>query len=129
MAGELPSVAALAYLGDAVHSLFVRSRLVQSGLCKSGTLHAAAQTYVTAEAQTTLYHRIADLLTEEEVAVFRRAFNSGHLQRPKHASGAEYRTATGFEAVLGLLYHTAQTERLYYLLERAHGEDLCHADD
>ena len=68
------------------------------------------------------------LLTEEEAAVFRRAFNSGHLQRPKHASGAEYRTATGFEAVLGLLYHTAQTERLHYLLEMAHGEDLCHAD-
>ena len=55
--GRLPSVGALSYLGDAVHSLYVRRMLVSSGLSKSSDLNAAALKYVTAEAQSEMYAR------------------------------------------------------------------------
>jgi ribonuclease-3 family protein len=119
----IPSVMALAYLGDARHSLYVRRMLVESGIAKSKELNERALEYVTAEAQAGLFSKIENELTEEEKATFKRAFNSGHLNRPKHASFKEYRTATGFEAVIGLLEWRKDTERLEYLLSLAHRED------
>ncbi len=118
-----PSVMALAYLGDARHALYVRKMLVGRGIQKSKELNALALEYVTAEAQAKLYAKIEDALSEEEKATFKRAFNSGHLNRPKHASLKEYRTATGFEAVIGLLEWQGNGERLEYLLDLAHRED------
>ena len=119
----LPAVGALAYLGDARHALFVRRMLVGRGLCKSGDLNKAALSYVTAEAQAKMYEKIAPLLTEEEAATFKRAFNSNHLNKPKHASGRDYRTATGYEAVIGMLCFLGEDERLEYLLKISHSED------
>ncbi|MBE6644770.1 MAG: Mini-ribonuclease 3 [Ruminococcaceae bacterium] len=121
---DLPSVAALSYLGDARHSLFVRRMLVLRGLTKSADLNREALRYVTAEAQAKMYEKIADLLLPEEVDVFRRASNSTHLNKPKHASGKDYRYATGFEAVVGMLEWLGDTERLEFLLEKSHSEDL-----
>ena len=120
---SLPSAAALSYLGDARHSLYVRRMLVESGLTKSGDLNREALKFVTAEAQAQMYLRIADELTEEEADVFRRASNSTHLNRPKHASGRDYRFATGFEAVIGMLEWLGRTERLEYLLNKSHEKD------
>ena len=120
---SLPSAAALSYLGDARHSLYVRRMLVESGLTKSGDLNREALKFVTAEAQAEMYLRIADELTEEEADVFRRASNSTHLNRPKHASGRDYRFATGFEAVIGMLEWLGRTERLEYLLNKSHEKD------
>ncbi len=114
---------ALAYLGDARHSLYVRRMLINRGIQKSKELNAKALEYVTAEAQASLFLKIENELTEEEKATFKRAFNSGHLNRPKHASLKEYRTATGFEAVIGLLEWEGDFARLEYLLNLAHGED------
>lgn len=119
----IPSVMALAYLGDARHSLYVRRMLVEGGIAKSKELNEKALLYVTAEAQAGLFSKIENELSEEERATFKRAFNSGHLNRPKHASLKEYRTATGFEAVIGLLEWRKDTERLEYLLSLAHRED------
>jgi ribonuclease-3 family protein len=119
----IPSVMALAYLGDARHSLYVRRMLVEGGIAKSKELNETALKYVTAEAQAGLFSKIENELSEEERATFKRAFNSGHLNRPKHASLKEYRTATGFEAVIGLLEWRKDTERLEYLLSLAHRED------
>ena len=85
---ELPSVMALSYIGDACHSLFVRKMLVERGICKSGELNAAALEYVTAEAQAKMARRIEPLLLEDEREVYRRAANSGHLNKPKHSSAA-----------------------------------------
>ena len=116
-----PSVMALAYLGDARHSLYVRRMLIGRGIQKSKELNSTALEYVTAEAQARLFSRIEKELNEEEMATFKRAFNSGHLNRPKHASLKEYRTATGFEAVVGLLEWQRDEERLEYLLDLAHG--------
>ena len=119
----MPSVMALAYLGDARHALYVRKMLVRRGLTKSRDLNAAALDYVTAEAQARAYEKIADALTDEERDVFKRAFNSTHLNKPKHASGRDYRTATGFEAVMGLLEWRADSARLEFLLNESHEED------
>ncbi len=118
-ASELPSVAALSFLGDAVHSLYVRRMLVAGGTSKSGSLNEAARRYVSAEAQAVQARAVAELLTEEERDVYRRAFNSGHLNRPKHASGADYRAATGLEAVLGMHAHLGNTARIEELMKIA----------
>ena len=118
-----PSVMALAYLGDARHALYVRRMLIERGIQKSKELNSAALEYVTAEAQAKHFSLISDELTEEERATFKRAFNSGHLNRPKHASLKEYRTATGFEAVIGLLEWRGDTARLEYLLNLAYREE------
>ena len=120
----LPSVMALAYLGDARHALFVRRLLVGRGIAKSKELNAEALRYVTAEAQAAAARRIKHLFTEDEEGVFRRAHNSTHLNRPKHTSGADYRDATGFEAVIGMLEFTGQTERIEFLLNKSCDEDI-----
>ena len=113
---DLPSSAALSYLGDAVHSLYVRRVVLESGYTKSADLHIEGQKYVTAAAQAVAFDRIYDHLTEEEKDVARRAHNSRHLQRPKHMTVAEYRKATGLEALLGMLYYTGDEKRIAELM-------------
>ena len=120
---NLPSVAALSYLGDARHSLFVRRMLVDRGLTKAADLNRESLRYVTAEAQAKAYRKIEHLLLDDERAVFKRAQNSTHLHKPKHASGADYRLASGFEAVVGMLEWLGDRERLEMLLAAAHTED------
>ena len=120
---SLPSVAALSYLGDARHALYVRRMLVGRGISKSAELNKEALLYVTAEAQAEMYVKIKDELTELEADVFRRASNSTHLNRPKHASGRDYRFATGFEAVIGMLTWLGNEKRLEYLLDKSHKKD------
>ena len=123
LGASLPTTAALAYLGDARHALFVRRMLVERGICKSGELNEAALRYVTAEAQAAMMRRIEPLLLEDERDLYRRAANSGHLNKPRHASAADYRAATGFEAVIGMLEWIGDGERLEMLLREAHKED------
>ena len=120
---SLPSVAALAYLGDARHALYVRRMLISRGICKSGELNKASLAYVTAEAQANMFRKIEGELTPEERDVFKRASNSTHLNKPKHASGQDYRFATGFEAVVGMLEWLGDDGRLEYLLNLSHRED------
>ena len=116
---SLPTTSALAYLGDARHSLYVRRMLVKRGICKSGELNEASLKYVTAEAQANMMRRIEPLLLEDERDVYKRAANSGHLNKPKRASAADYRAATGFEAVIGMLHVIGDDERLKELLDLA----------
>ncbi len=120
---ELPTTAALAYLGDARHSLFVRRMLVERGICKSGELNSASLKYVTAEAQAAMMRKIEPLLLEDERELYHRAINSGHLNKPRRASAADYRAATGFEAVIGMLEWLGDGERLDMLLRAAHNEE------
>ena len=126
---RLPSVAALAYLGDARHSLYVRRMLIGKNLTKSGDLNRESLKFVTAEAQAKMLRKIEDLLLDDERAVLRRAQNSTHLNKPKHASGGEYRAATGFEAVIGMLEWIGDSERLEMLLEKAHEEEIIKKDE
>ena len=119
----LPSVAALAYLGDARHSLFVRRMLIAEGITKSAELNEKSLTYVTAEAQARMMRKIEHLLLDDERETYKRAANSTHLNKPKRASAADYRVATGFEAVIGMLEWIGDCERLEMLLREAHKED------
>ena len=120
---SLPSSMALSYLGDACHSLYVRRMLVARGISKSGDLNRESLAYITAERQAEMYTAVEHLLLDDERDVFRRAFNSGHLSKPKRASQKDYRTATGFEAVIGMLYWIGDEERLDLILTEAHKEN------
>ena len=125
----LPSVGALSYIGDARHSLYVRTMLVKRGVSKSGELNELSLKYVTAEAQAEAYSKIEDMLLEDEREVFKRAYNSTHLNKPKRASGKDYRTATGFEAVIGMLSFIGDEDRINELLSAAHEENGGKDDD
>lgn len=119
---ELPTVEALAYLGDARHALYVRRMLVARGICRAGELNAEALRYVTAPAQAEAAARILPLLTEDEEQVYRRGCNTSHINRPKNVPGAVYRSSTGFEAVLGMLSWLGDEERAEELMDAAYRE-------
>lgn len=108
----------LAYVGDAVHSLYVREQLVRGSSAKAGTLHREASAKVKAETQAKLAEALWNDFTETEKSVYLRGRNGKAHHKAKNQSGADYRKASGFEAVLGYLYLTGQTERLVELLER-----------
>ena len=96
--------AALAYLGDSVIDVLARERLVSAGIPDSARLNLAAAKYVRATVQSDAVERILPLLDEAEAAVYRRARNVGHTNTPRSASPAEYRRATGMEALFGWLW-------------------------
>lgn len=123
LSGNLPAPLALAYIGDAAHSLYVRKLLVARGIRKSGELNELALGYVTAEQQALAYERIASALTELEGDIFRAAYNSSHLNKPKRASGKAYRSATGFEAVIGMLVWLGREDRFRELMKLAYPEE------
>lgn len=108
----------LAYLGDTIHDFFVRSLLLRAG----GTvhrLHKNATRLVNATAQADILRALWPELTEEEQDVVRRGRNANaHHAPPKGASAADYRLATGLEALWGYLYLTGAEERLAALLEK-----------
>ena len=96
--------------------------LVERGLSKAKDLNRETLKYVTAEAQAAMFRKIEHLLLDDEREVFKRAANSTHLNRPKHASVTDYRYATGFEAVIGMLVWIKDDERIAELLNEAHKE-------
>ncbi|MGI6132590.1 MAG: Mini-ribonuclease 3 [Bacillota bacterium] len=104
----------LAYVGDAVWELFVRSRLVAERGADSrvNELHGLAKRAVNAESQSSMVHPLMEYLDDDERDVVRRGRNvrPGHV--PRTSGPADYRYATGFEALLGFLYLTGRTERL-----------------
>ncbi len=106
----------LAYLGDAVIELWVREHLLKMGICSAGKLNKAALCYVKATAQAAAVQVILPLLTEEETAVWKRGRNSHCGSVPKSANVAEYRAATGLEALCGWLHLTGQDPRVAGLL-------------
>lgn len=102
----------LAYVGDSVHALLVRTGLAgKDWLVRD--MHRAANEAVSAVSQARELRRILPLLTEEEAAVVRRGRNAHpHHSAPKSASTEEYAEATGLEALLGYLYLTGRTDRI-----------------
>lgn len=106
----------LAYVGDAVQSLFVREQLVQNCDLKADALHRLASSKVKASAQAETVEQLFERLTEAEKSVYLRGRNSKSHHKAKNQSGSDYRKATGFEAVLGYLYLTGNTERIEELL-------------
>jgi ribonuclease-3 family protein len=108
----------LAFVGDAVYSLFVREKLTFTSDSKSGELNKLATSEVMATAQADFVKEILPLLTEEELAIFKRARNAKKPTKAKHASVADYNNATGFEAVVGYLYIVGEIERLNFILNK-----------
>lgn len=108
---------ALAYVGDAVQSLYVRHRLVAEHDFKAGELHKLTSALVNAKEQAILAEKLLDVLTETERSVYLRGRNGKSHHKAKNQTGADYRKATGLEAVLGYLYLTGKFERLAQLLE------------
>lgn len=115
------STAALAYLGDCVLEICVREHLVRSGLSSSARLNKRALDFVRAPMQAEAMKAILPLLDEEETAVFHRGRNLGHTNVPKASTVAEYRAATGMEALFGYLHLAGREERIHLLFEVGYG--------
>lgn len=108
----------LAYIGDAIFELVVRTVLVERKNTQPEKLHKAATKIVKAETQALMIEALKEDLTEEELAVFKRGRNAKAVTRAKNATMSEYRRATGFEALMGYLYLKGETERMIELIHR-----------
>ena len=106
------SALSLAYIGDAIYELYVRSYIMRDVNMPVSKLHRASTRFVSATSQAKIFHSIKDKLTEEETAVYKRGRNAHPHTSAKNASVIDYRVATGLEALLGYLYITKNTTRL-----------------
>lgn len=108
---------ALAYLGDTVYDLYVRSFLVHVRPGTVNDLHRKASARVCAAAQAAAYYRIEPFLDAEELDIFRRGRNAHSATVPKNASVSDYRIATGVEALFGWLFSLGRDDRIEYLMK------------
>lgn len=106
----------LAYIGDAVYDLIIRTVVVERANRPANALHRITVRYVSATAQSKIVQALMDRLTGEELAVYRRGRNSKPHTTAKNATAADYLKATGFEAVLGYLYLTDNMPRILELV-------------
>lgn len=109
----------LAYVGDTVYDLYVRTRLILSCDATAHGLHMKAAKQVCASGQAASLYAVLDKLTEEELAVYKRGRNSHLGTVPRHAAIQDYRAATGLEALVGYLYLCGRDERLTELMTLA----------
>ena len=107
----------LAFLGDAVYSLLVRNMLSLSANKPTGKLHKESIQYVNAAFQAQMIRELLPVLTENETSVFKRGRNAHSSHSPKNQSDADYRYATGLEALYGYLYLCGNTERIKEIFE------------
>ncbi len=114
----------LAFVGDAVYSLYVRERLTLEVGGKSAMLQRISGSVVSAKGQSEFLDKVYPLFTEEEADIFRRGKNAKKASKSKSASSMEYSRSTGFEAVLGFLYLTGQDERIKRLLKESDERDF-----
>lgn len=103
---------ALAHVGDAVYELLVRSRLCCEKNSSVMQLHRRTVQKVRAEAQAESAEKLLPVLTEGELAVYKRGRNAKVNSVPHHADVAQYHAATGLEALFGWLYLQGKTERI-----------------
>lgn len=108
----------LAHMGDAVFEVLVRTWLCAHGKATGKGLHQATIRLVCAESQAEKARHILPLLTEEELAVFKRGRNAQVHSVPGHASRAQYSEATALEALLGWLWLKGRRERISELFDR-----------
>ena len=109
---------ALAFVGDTVYDLYIRTMIVDTMDAVPHEMHVRAASFACASGQAEAYRRIEPVLSEEERAVFRRGRNAHSGTVPKNASVSDYRTATGLEALVGWLYLKDREERLNQLFQR-----------
>ena len=116
---KLYSPLTLAYLGDAVYEMVIRTICVKRTNMQTQKLHRKVTGYVSAKAQAKMMDALIGELTEEEESIYRRGRNAKPYTKAKNASMEEYLKATGFEALVGYLYLQKEYERMNALI--AHG--------
>lgn len=114
---NLLSPSVLAFVGDAVYGLLVRTRLAEINR-SSGDLHSLSVKYVSAVSQAKAFKVIEPELSEKEMIVFKRGRNFHTGNTPKSATGGEYHTATGLECLFGFLHLSGNTERVEELFNK-----------
>lgn len=118
------STQVLAFVGDAVYTLYIREKLTLSTNLKGRNLHNEVTSFVKATGQSDFIGKILPMLNETEVAIFKRARNHKTLSSAKNASIVDYRRATGLEAVIGYLYLTGNMKRLTTILNLSEGTNF-----
>lgn len=108
----------LAFIGDAVYNVYIRTFLASLNNVKTGVLHKESIKYVSAKGQSYIIDKIYEILTDEEINVYKRGRNTNVGTISKHVDVVEYKKATGFEALIGYLYITKQNERLDFLVKK-----------
>ena len=106
----------LAYIGDAIYELVIRTILVEKGNTQVNKLHKRASRLVKASAQSAMIEKLKPYLTEEEMSVFKRGRNAKAATMAKNATMSDYRRATGFEALMGYLYLEKNWTRMVELI-------------
>ncbi len=107
----------LAYMGDAVYEVYIRTLLVTGVHEPVHKLHKKSTEYVKAKAQSDIIHRIMDSLTPEEQDVVRRGRNAKSGTIPKNADVTDYKYATGYESLIGFLYLSGSYDRMEEILK------------
>ena len=113
----------LAYIGDGIYELIIRTILVKKGNCPVNRIHRKASSLVKASAQSAIMEKIEEHLTQEEHDIYRRGRNAHSPTMAKHATMADYRRATGFEALMGYLYLKEEYTRMLTLIRMGIGEE------
>ncbi|HIV14157.1 MAG TPA: ribonuclease III [Candidatus Pullilachnospira stercoravium] len=108
---------ALAYIGDGIYELYIRTIVVGRGNRQASKLHHAASRLVKAPTQALMAEALEAEFTPKEEAVYRRGRNAKSYTTAKNATTGQYRKATGFEAVMGYLYLTGQYIRMIDLIK------------
>ena len=104
---------ALAYMGDAVYEVYIRQWAMASGQPAADKLHAMAVPFVKASGQAQAVRELMKgFLTDEELALAKRARNHRTSSKPRNADPVEYKLATAFEALIGALYLSGETDRI-----------------
>ena len=114
----------LAFLGDAVYTLWVRQKLVERADAKPSDLQRTAAQIVSARGQSAFLEKVLPMLTQEEEEIFRRGRNAKKATKSKNADAADYNRSTGLEAVIGYLYLKGDGARIEELLSQTSEENL-----
>ncbi len=113
---RLENPLALAFVGDTVFDLYVRTFVLQQGV-NSHKMHVLSVKYVSAAAQAAAFNQLEPILTDDEMYIWRRGRNTKPTTVPKNAQVKDYRCATGLETLVGYLYLTGQKERLDHIMD------------
>ncbi len=108
----------LAYIGDSIYEIIIRTVIVDEANRQVNKIHKKVSNLVKAPTQAKMIYYIMDDLTDDELKIYKRGRNAKAVTRAKNASMSDYRTATGFEALMGWLYLTKQSDRMMELIKK-----------
>ena len=119
MDAKLMNGMSLAYIGDSVYEVYIREHVLAKGYNKVKDLHKNVIMFTSGEAQANIIHRLINdnILTEEEISIFKRGRNSHIHSVRKNISIQDYLDATGFEAIIGYLYLNGQKDRMEEIIK------------